>query len=107
MSVTASIIVQSKADVLTVPSGAVKTQNNTSYVQVLANGVPEKKTVVVGIADDTNTEIINGINEGDEVVTQTISSSSGSATKTSATSNSTNRASSFGGFVGGPMGGRD
>lgn len=83
MSVSASIILDSKPDVLMVPSSALKSQGGSSYVEILVNGVPQKKTVTIGSNNDTETEIINGINEGDDVVTQTINT--GSAVKTTAT----------------------
>jgi HlyD family secretion protein len=90
MSVSANIITNVKQDVLTVPNSAIKTQNETSYVQMFdtplttpATGVqgspssvpPVNQTVEVGISDDTNTEIISGIKEGDQVVVKTITSS--------------------------------
>lgn len=76
MSVSVNVITDVATDVLTVPNAAVKT--NTSggnYVQVLgSDGKPQNITVQIGIADDTNTEIKSGLNEGDNVVTQTITS---------------------------------
>jgi HlyD family secretion protein len=87
MSVSAAIITNTDVDVLYVPNEAVKTQGTQSYVQVLVNGAPVRKTVVVGLANDTDTEIVSGINEGDLVVTQTITSSTAAkTTTTSATS---------------------
>lgn len=74
MSVAASIIVNSKIDVLVVPNAAVKQQNSQTTVDVLTAGAktPTRTSVRTGIANDTETEIISGINEGDEVVVQTI-----------------------------------
>ena len=76
MSVDASIITQEKSDILVVPAGAVKTQNgknSMSYVEVLdAQGAPQRKTVTTGATDDTNIEIVSGLNEGDKIVVRTI-----------------------------------
>lgn len=74
MSVSAAIITGVKQDVLIVPNSAVKSQNGGSFVQILKNGqaIPQQVPVEVGISNNTDTEIISGINEGDEVVTQTI-----------------------------------
>lgn len=72
MSATAAIITEVKQDVVMVPNSAVKMQNGATYVEVLNNGMPERKTVVAGIANDTNTEIVSGLSAGDSVVTQTI-----------------------------------
>jgi len=74
MSVTASIITDVKQDVLTVPNSAVKTAGTQKYVQVLVDGAPVQKNVEVGLSNDTDTEITSGLNEGDNVVTQTITS---------------------------------
>jgi RND family efflux transporter MFP subunit len=110
MSVSATIITNIKQDVLTVPNGAVKTQNSASYVQMFDTPLatpatpiqgspssipPVNQTVEVGISDDTNTEIISGIKEGDQVVIKTIT---GSTTATKATSTK----SILGGVGGGP-----
>jgi len=74
MNVSASIALESKADALLIPSGAIKNQNGESYVEVLNDekAVPEKVTVQVGLTSSTQAEIVNGLNVGDKVVTQTI-----------------------------------
>jgi len=89
MSVSASIITNTAQNVLVVPSSAIKTQGGTSYVEIFStplaqatNGVqgsvsvtpPDKVEVSIGLADDTNSEIISGVKEGDTIVTKTITS---------------------------------
>jgi len=86
MSVSAAIITNTDIDVLYVPNEAVKTQGTQSYVQVLVNGAPVRKTVTTGLADDTNTEILSGLNEGDLAVTQTITTGGAPKAATSTTS---------------------
>ncbi len=94
MSVTAAIITDVKQDVLEVPNAAVKLQGEGHYVEVvnknalnfsgvgstsspIVSGViPNRVTVGVGLSNDTMTEITGGLNEGDLVVTRTISSNS-------------------------------
>ena len=98
MSVTAAIITNTHVDVLAVPNAAVKTQGGQSYVQVMENNAPVRKTVVTGLANDTSTEITSGLNEGDEVVTQTITTG-GTAKATTATSGT----SALGGLGGGAL----
>lgn len=101
MNVTATVIVESKADVLKVPVDAVTKSGGKSYVQVLkadtkANaaaqpdgtvpaGAPiakdqpagytmedfERREVEVGINSEDEIEIISGINEGDIVYVTT------------------------------------
>lgn len=72
MAATASIITNSKDDVLTVPSTAVKTQNGQTYVQVMKNSTPQNVNVETGLTSDSETEIISGLSEGDVVITSTI-----------------------------------
>jgi RND family efflux transporter MFP subunit len=94
MSVSASIIIDMKQDVLAIPDSAIKTQGNTNYVQVFSvvptNGTastgfttketPTEKTIETGIASDSYTEIISGLTEGEHVVVRTISATT-AATK--------------------------
>ncbi|MCL5775224.1 MAG: efflux RND transporter periplasmic adaptor subunit [Patescibacteria group bacterium] len=90
MSVTTSIITDVKTDVLMVANAAVKSKNGQSYVQVLEGGKPVNQNVQVGSANETDTEIISGATEGQELVTQTIDSSSTTKT-TNASSGSSFR----------------
>ena len=90
MSVSASIITKIATDVVVVPNNALKTKNGNSYVEVFdvapapatdgLQGVPSAVTprqvsVEIGISDDTNTEIISGLKEGDNIVIKTITTS--------------------------------
>ena len=86
MSVSAAIITGVEQDVITVPNSAIKTGAGGSYVQVLNSGqkIPEQVSVQVGVANNTDTEIVSGLNVGDNVVTKTINSSSASSTTSSA-----------------------
>lgn len=72
MSVSASIIHDVKSDALLVPNGALKSDADGSYVQVLKNNIPKRKAVEVGISNSMNTEIVSGLSEGDRVVTKTV-----------------------------------
>jgi HlyD family secretion protein len=94
MSVSVNIILSSKPNVIMVSTAAIKTSNGTSYVNVLVNGAPQAKTVTTGDSNDTMTEIVSGVNEGDAVVTQTVG---GTTTATKTTSSNGNG--------GGPPGG--
>lgn len=86
MSVNASIATNARQDVLIIPSGAVKILGDSSYVEMLDQSlgvtnnqgivstfVPIEQPVVVGISDDTFTEIVSGLSEGDKIITRTIS----------------------------------
>jgi HlyD family secretion protein len=102
MSASADIITDVHQDVIAVPSGAVKTQNGQSYVQLLnsanpastaggqssvtSNVAPTQQAVTVGLSNDTMTEITSGLKEGDMVVTQTITSGTSAATTSASNS---------------------
>ncbi len=68
MSVTAQIITTTKDNVLLIPSSAISTANGISTVQVLKNGMQQMTTIETGLASDTQTEVVSGLNEGDAVV---------------------------------------
>ncbi len=96
MSVSGAIITDIKQDVLMVPNSAVKSlpalreqagQGGTGYVEMfdsplipptdgllgsVSKIVPNKIPVEVGLSNDSQSEIISGIKEGDEIVTRTI-----------------------------------
>lgn len=78
LTVTVSIIVASRTNVLLVPNGAVTTEGLQSYVQVVtASGEAEKRAVKTGISDWQYTEITDGLTEGEQVIVpQTVSSTS-------------------------------
>lgn len=81
MSATAAIVVDVAQNVLLVPNSAVKQQGDISYVEVpeegaLANITADtsfiQQQVETGLFNDTTTEIISGLEEGDQVVTQSV-----------------------------------
>lgn len=94
MSVSATIITEAKQNVLLVPNSAVKSSNNnTNYVEMLestaasnqttagSTGIvsktsPTAQQIEIGLANDTSTEVISGLKEGDQVIIQTINTSS-------------------------------
>lgn len=105
MSVSASIVTDSRTDVLLVPNSAVKQTNEVATVQILATSAsdaeaaqgvtsktpPESKQIEVGLSNDSQTEITSGLNEGDRVVIRTIES----GTTRTTTKQSTSRTSSI------------
>lgn len=101
MSVSAAIITNVKTDVLTVPNSALKTQGNNSYVEMFDQALPaptdgnpgsvsptlpRQQTVEIGLSNDTDSEIITGLKEGDQIVTRTIVPTTAKTTAPSATS---------------------
>ena len=70
VSVTAGIVYQRLADVLTVPSIAVTTANGTSTVEKVVNGKNVKTTVTVGETVGQLSQITKGLASGDQVAVQ-------------------------------------
>jgi macrolide-specific efflux system membrane fusion protein len=66
---TASVAIQTARvdNVITVPSAAIQTMGDLSYVHVLKNGKVTTVPVTIGLTDGNNTAIKSGINEGDIV----------------------------------------
>lgn len=83
MSVSVEIITDQKENILTVPSGSVKTKNGNTYVEILnKDNIVVKQKVEAGISDDTLTEIISGLKENENVITKTVTGTSSSTTST-------------------------
>jgi len=74
MAVTAKIITEMKSDIITIPSSAIQNNNGENTVKIIEDGKTEPMSVIVetGISNDTQTEIISGLKEGDNIVTGTI-----------------------------------
>jgi len=75
MSVSAAIITDIKSNILMVSSSAIKTQGDVNYVEILSDALstpPIQKVVTLGASNDTDTEIVSGLTEGDLVITRTI-----------------------------------
>lgn len=81
MTVSVDIITAVATDVLAVPSSAVKTSASGSYVQVVdENGGASNVTVETGLSNDSYTEIVSGLTEGQEIIVST--TTAGSTTNT-------------------------
>jgi HlyD family secretion protein len=68
MTGTATVIIASRQGVLTVPNLAIRTTNGRRYLQILKDGEAVDTDVVFGIANDTTTEVVSGVAEGDLAV---------------------------------------
>lgn len=104
MSVSADIITDAIQDALLLPNAAVKTQDDVNYVEILPNQTaattgaassmtvtsataPQQQEIEIGIANDTNTQIIGDtLKEGDLVVLKTVTASGKTATSTKSSS---------------------
>lgn len=69
MTGSATVIVQRKQGVLTVPNGAIRTIGGRRTVQVLKDGqAVDGGDVVFGISSDAVTEVVRGLEEGQTIV---------------------------------------
>jgi HlyD family secretion protein len=116
MSVSASIVTDLRQDVVLVSNAAIKSLGTESYVEmpdeavateilsgtdgVVLENSPRKQIVEVGLANDSYTEILSGLSEGEQIITRTISSSSSS----SSTQNKSSSGSLFNMGSSGPPG---
>ncbi len=114
MSVSANIITDSRQNVLMVPNSAVKSVGANYYVLVpnqlvatssLSSGsagiilaqAPSQQIVEIGLVNDTSTEIVNGLTEGEQIIMQTINGNSTAQTQTQGGGGNI-RVQSFGAF---------
>jgi len=68
LTVTVSIVVEEKNNVLLVPNAAITNEGGQSYVQVVSPaGTTEKRAIKTGITDYKNTEVTEGLREGEKV----------------------------------------
>jgi len=92
MSVSVAIITKSSQDALVVPSSAIKTINNISYVEVpnetetidssevgstkgvLLKNATKRQEITTGLSNDTSTEVLTGLKENDLIIVKTVTS---------------------------------
>ncbi len=67
MTVHAKIISERKKDVLAVPNRAIKFENGDYVVYVPREGKKVAVKVKTGVRDESNTEILSGLKEGDQI----------------------------------------
>ncbi|MBF0897436.1 MAG: efflux RND transporter periplasmic adaptor subunit [Campylobacter concisus] len=75
MTTQNELLIANVEGAIIVPSIGIKKDENGTFVYVLKDGKPVKTAVKTGIKDNLDTQIISGINEGDEIITSQGSSS--------------------------------
>jgi len=69
MSATADIVIAERSNVLLVPDRAIKQDSQGNpVVEVMVDGKTEERLVVVGLSDGFETEIIDGLSEGEVIL---------------------------------------
>ena len=79
MTGTVTIVTQEASNTVLVPNGAISNGN----VSVLRNGAVSSVAVQTGISDGVNTQIVSGLQAGDQVVTGVSSATSGKSSSSS------------------------
>lgn len=69
MTVQGKITIFEKHNVLLVPNSAIKKRQGKSVVDVLENGKSVERNVEIGISDGQSSEVLSGLNEGEQVIT--------------------------------------
>lgn len=89
MSVSASIIIKTKQGALLIPNSAVKSQGRINYVEMPADTAEvgaatktRRQTIKIGLIGDEFTEALEGLSEGDIVITKTIQQNSAPSAQT-------------------------
>lgn len=75
MTTQNELLIANVEGAIIVPSIGIKKDENGTFVYVLKDGKAVKTAVKTGIKDNLDTQIISGINEGDEIITSQGSSS--------------------------------
>ena len=75
MTTQNELLIANVEDAIIAPSIGIKKDENGTFVYVLKDGKPVKTAVKTGIKDNLDTQIISGINDGDEIITSQGSSS--------------------------------
>jgi len=75
MTANVTVIVERKENVLVVPNRAIRTQGRQRFVTVMHAGQQIQVPVQTGMVNDTQTEIVSGLKEGDEVILNTTTAS--------------------------------
>jgi RND family efflux transporter MFP subunit len=71
MSATAEVIIERRDDVLLIPNRAIRGTTENPIVVVLVDEQQEQREVTLGLTDGINTEVLSGLEEGEEVVIPT------------------------------------
>jgi RND family efflux transporter MFP subunit len=76
MSATGEVVIARSDNVLLIPNTVIRGTVQNPYVVVLVNAKQENQQVTLGLSDGVNTEVLSGLEEGEQVVVPSSSSSS-------------------------------
>jgi len=70
MSATATIDIELASNALLVPSSAVRGTGDREIIMVMVDGQPQLRMVTTGATDGVITEVVTGLEDGDEVIVE-------------------------------------
>ena len=68
MTAAVDIVIDQKAGVLLAPSRAIRRDKKGKYVEILRDNVPTRVPVETGLTNGEYTEILSGLEEGQEII---------------------------------------
>jgi HlyD family secretion protein len=68
MTASVNIITARKADVVLIPNRAVRRDRDGRYVEAVVDGRPQRQSIEIGLANESETEVTSGLSEGMQVV---------------------------------------
>jgi RND family efflux transporter MFP subunit len=71
MTATAEVIIERRDDVLSIPNRALRGSWENPKVLVLIDGQQEEREITLGLTDGINTEVLSGLEEGEEAILPT------------------------------------
>jgi hypothetical protein len=107
MTANVSVVDQTRANVLQLPSSAITTTGIASTVELLQNGKQTVTPVTTGLVGNSATEIVSGLAKGDVVVEPTVTVAAATAAPAAAGGGlgGAGLGGGAGGFGGGGFGG--
>jgi macrolide-specific efflux system membrane fusion protein len=74
MSATAEVVIARRDNVLLIPNTVIQGTVQNPVVVVLVDGKQEQRQVVLGLSDGRNTEVLSGLEDGEEAVVPELTS---------------------------------
>ena len=68
MFVKADVIIDSADDVIIIPKDVIQTARNRKYVYIVERNLAVMRTIITGIEDDDNVQVLEGLYENDNLI---------------------------------------
>lgn len=73
MSATAEIVIERHENVLLIPNRTIQGTWDNPWVEVVVGEQTEQRQITLGLSDGVNTEVLSGLEEGEEVILPAVS----------------------------------